>query len=292
MHLEQFLDYMRDTKAASVHTIRNYRMDISGFLQYVNPLLRNKIEKISKEHIRMYLTTLYEKNKKSSIARKLSSIKSYFRWLQKTKQISEDIAKKIPLPKVEKHLPTFLSYAQMEELFATMGKEDRDSLRDRAMFELLYSTGMRVGELVSLNSEDLQCSEKKNLGGSIRIIGKGNKERMVIFGKTARDFLEKYLQARKEQKDVALFLNRFGKRLTARSVERILAQYVMRGGLPQDTTPHTLRHSFASHLLARGADLRFIQELLGHSSLSTTQKYTHIELQKLLEEYRETHPKA
>ena len=242
--------------------------------------------------LRAYLAGLHEKNSKRTIARKLSALRSFARWLHHKDVLARDISDDIPMPKQEKPLPRFLSVAEAERLLA---QPDRDSLagkRDGAILELLYSSGLRVGELVALNCGELRFHATDS-GGLLTVVGKGKKERLAVFGEHAGTSLRTYLAAREKYvPQDPLFLNSRGGRLTARSVERIVNAHVIAAGLPATTSPHTLRHSFATHLLANGADLRVIQELLGHSSLSTTQQYTHIELSELLGEYRRTHPKA
>ncbi|MGZ3711803.1 MAG: tyrosine-type recombinase/integrase, partial [Bdellovibrionota bacterium] len=204
--------------------------------------------------------------------------------------IQKDSAARIPLPKAEKKLPAYLSVEETERLLIAPEEGTREGLRNRAILELLYSTGLRVSELAALDLSDLSAE------GTILVLGKGKKERLVVFGTYARKSVDEYLAMRNEFKpdedEVALFVNSRGGRLSVRGIERIVHDSAMLAGLPNDVSPHTLRHSFASHLLARGADLRVIQELLGHSSLSTTQKYTHIEIEQLMREYQDAHPKA
>lgn len=236
-----------------------------------------------------------------SISRRLSAIRSFFRFLHREGVLERDESVDVPLPKTEKRLPAYLTPVEAERLLAVPESTTPEGLRDRAILELLYSTGLRVSELVGLSLGALQPAPETG-GGTIRVIGKGRKERLVVYGSTAAAAVAEYLQVRSElflagerargEAETALFLNQRGGRLTARSVERLVAAHALKAGLTKDVTPHTLRHSFASHLLANGADLRLIQELLGHSSLSTTQKYTHIEMEQLLREYRTAHPRA
>jgi integrase/recombinase XerC len=288
-----YLDYLRTQKGASPHTLRNYGMDLAGFLRHLEGTgnLSLALNSVNSQHIRAYIASLYEKNSRNSISRKLSSVRSFFRWMLKQGKVQQDIAARVPLPKVEKKLPTFLTVTQVENLLLIPDRSHREGKRDYAILELLYSSGLRVSELTALNRADLQFSDGRDEGGTIRVLGKGAKERVVVFGVTAREALDDYLSVRSDS-EVALFLNSRGGRLTSRSVERMVSAAALQAGLSRDITPHTLRHSFASHLLANGADLRLIQALLGHSSLSTTQKYTHIEMHNLLKEYERAHPRA
>lgn len=296
--VDDFLRYLQEQKDASPHTIRNYGQDLRAFVQYLkqqNPQVSRHVEQIAAIDLRTYISSLMEMNARSSISRKLSSVRSFFRWMAKNNFVPADIASCVPLPKTEKKLPVFLTVSEVENLLKIPTHETKEGVRDYAILELLYSTGMRVGELVGLNYENLEFSPLPEEGGTIRVLGKGRKERVVVFGLLARQAVQRYLSRRSEglsTDEKALFLNQRGGRLTARSVERMVATCALKAGLSSEVTPHTLRHSFASHLLANGADLRLIQELLGHSSLSTTQKYTHIEMRQLLLEYDRSHPRA
>lgn len=299
--LELFLEHLRLEKGSSEHTIRNYRMDVESFFAYLKSLhSSSNLKSLNPLVLRSFLSELHGKNSRVTIARKLSGIRSFFRFLYKKNIISNDISAQIPLPKAEKKLPNFLSPAEVLRLFAIVDLEQKEGVRDRAILELLYSSGLRVGELVSLHLDSLLDSGDCEGGGTIRVLGKGKKERLVVYGWNAKKAVQDYLLRREEfcvvgdkirQDAEALFLNARGGRLTARSVERMVSAAAAKAELSAETTPHSLRHSFASHLLANGADLRLIQELLGHSSLSTTQKYTHIELEQLLREYEMAHPR-
>jgi integrase/recombinase XerC len=294
--MEDFLSHLRDEKNASVHTLRNYRIDLTSFSAYFrasggdfDPAGVTAVE------LRAYLSSLYEKNAKTSIARRLAALRSFYRYLFRRGLVDADVAERVPLPRAEKRLPRHLSLEETERLLGTPEQASALGLRNRAILELLYSTGLRVAELASLDTDDLAAIPESE-GGTLRVIGKGRKERLVVCGATARRAVAKYLERREEfgpeEEETALFLNSRGGRLTVRSIERMVEAVARAAGLPGDVTPHTLRHSFATHLLANGADLRLIQELLGHASLSTTQKYTHLELAQLMREYRSAHPKA
>ncbi len=232
-------------------------------------------------------------NKKSTIARKLASIRSFFQFCLKKKWLEDNPAKVVSTPKQDKHVPTFLSEEEMKHFLDIPQKPEKAlDLRDRALLELLYATGIRVSELVGMDVDDVNFLERL-----IMVRGKGKKERLLPFGSKAEESLRGYIAQRSlinkgNIEATPLFLNYRGKRLTSRSVERIVNKYIRRAALRRKISPHSLRHSFASHLLSRGADLRVIQELLGHESLATTQKYTHIDLRQLLDVYRKSHPRS
>jgi len=226
------------------------------------------------------------------VARKLSSARSFFRFLLREKVIKSNPFENLVTPKIPKRLPNFLYPEEVNALLEAPDPQSPLGLRDRALLELLYSTGVRVEELISINLNDLDLEE-----GEIKILGKGNKERIVLFGSQARKALEVYLrQARPNllegKKSRFLFIGQRGPSLSKRQVERIIRTYAKKAGIPKKVTPHTLRHSFATHLLSGGADLRMVQELLGHVSLSTTQVYTHITKERLKQVYNLAHPRA
>lgn len=294
--IAEYLRALELERGASPHTLRNYSLDLRRFAERFPEQVDLTVFSAPLE-LRAYLARLHEEaNSKRTIARKLSALRSFARWLHHKGWLAQDVSDDIPMPKQEKPLPRFLSVTEVETLLAQPDHESLAGKRDRAILELLYSSGMRVGELVALNVNELQFHAGAEGGGVIRVLGKGGKERLVVFGEHAGNAVRDYLAALgldgEATADSPLFRNQRGGRLTSRSVERMVAAYVVKAQLPATTTPHTLRHSFATHLLANGADLRLIQELLGHSSLSTTQRYTHIELSELLGEYRRAHPKA
>jgi len=295
--MEDFLSHLRDEKDASVHTLRNYSIDLASFSRYFQSAKAEAFDPaaITPLELRAYLSSLYGKNAKTSIARRLAALRSFYRFLYRKGLVQTDVAERVPLPKTEKRLPRHLSLEETEKLLGTPEPSSALGLRNRAILELLYSTGLRVAELAALDTDDLTAIRSLE-GGTLRVLGKGKKERLVVCGATARAAVANYLDRRQEfgpeEEETALFLNSRGGRLSVRSVERMVEVAARLAGLPGDVTPHTLRHSFATHLLANGADLRLIQELLGHSSLSTTQKYTHVELQQIMREYRSAHPTA
>jgi len=290
--LSQFLTSLKHEKNASPHTISSYRRDLLQLAVFLEER-KVKLKEVDNIVLRGFLAVLQEKkNKKSTIARKLASIRTFFQFCIKMKWLEDNPAKVVATPKQERHVPSFLSEDEMAEFLDIPDSRQPLDLRDKCLLELLYATGIRVSELVGINLEDVDFTERL-----IRIRGKGKKERLVPFGKKAEDSLASYIRARRELlkgegDDAALFLNYRGERLTSRSVERIVDKYIRITALQRKISPHSLRHSFASHLLSRGADLRVIQELLGHESLATTQKYTHLDLKQLLDVYKKSHPRS
>ena len=289
--ISQFLAFLKHEKNASPHTIAAYERDLRQLASYLEER-RVELREVDNVILRGFLATLQEKkNKKSTIARKLAAVRSFFQFCMKKKWVEDNPAKIVATPKQEKHVPTFLSEDEMAKILDLPLSHQPLDLRDRAVLELLYATGIRVSELVGINLNDVNFSERL-----IRVRGKGKKERIVPFGRKAEESMAFYLRARhqinKGDIEEALFLNYRGERLTSRSVERIVDKYIHLTALRRKISPHSLRHSFASHLLSRGADLRVIQELLGHESLATTQKYTHLDLKQLLDVYKKSHPRS
>jgi integrase/recombinase XerC len=290
--LSEFLDYLRYERNASVHTIAGYRRDLGQFLDYIEAR-ESSLRKVDNVLIRGFLAQLHERKlKKSTSARKLAAIRSFFRYGVKRKWFADNPARMVATPKQEKHVPSFLSEQEMATFLEVPQSGRPLDLRDRAILELLYASGIRVSELVGINLEDISLRERL-----IRVRGKGKKERLVPFGRVAAERLTDYLRVRPELVqdrvgETSLFLNYQGRRITPRSVERIVDKYIRRTAVRRKISPHSLRHSFASHLLGRGADLRAIQELLGHESLATTQKYTHLNLGQLMDVYHKSHPRS
>lgn len=292
-YIDDFSSYLENEKRSSPHTVKNYLIDLAQFLDFLKT--RGKSQDIAlMDHtvIREYLGTLFGRKNPTSIARKLSSLRSFFDFCIRKSLIKNNPAKEVPAPKVPKRVPKFLT---VDEVFALIDSPDTNGAlgrRDKAILELLYASGLRVSELVGLNNGDVNLEE-----GTVRVLGKGRKERIVPVGKKACDSLNYYLELRpaliSEAKDNgAIFVNRNGTRLSTRAIERLLVKYIKQSGVQKAATPHVLRHTFATHLLNAGADMRGIQELLGHSSLSTTQKYTHVGIEKMMEVYDKAHPKA
>ena len=297
--IDQYASYLRLERNVSPHTLRNYLSDLRQFQEFLSQRAKEEQEKkialedVTVHLIRAYLASLSKRNRKSSIGRKLAALKGFFRYLVREKHIQRDPLALISTPKQEKPLPAFLS---VDDVFRLLGGVQGNGLltvRDRAILEALYSTGVRVSELVGLNWGDIDFQL-----GIIRVIGKGSKERIVPIGEVALQALREYgaEQARKWRRaakgETPVFLNHRGGRITTRSVARVVEKYLKAAGIPVRMGPHGLRHTFATHLLNGGADLRVIQELLGHASLSTTQRYTHVNLDQLTAVYDRAHPRA
>lgn len=297
--IERFSSYLEHERAASPHTRKNYVVDIQQFASFIQKKLPEissdvpgKIKLIDAAVVRDYMSAMWNEWSPSSMARKLASLRTFFNYCQRLGFVSNNPAKEVATPKIPKRVPKFLTVDEVFTLIDTAVDVGALGSRDRAILELLYASGIRVSELVGLNLDDVDLTSH-----TVRVLGKGRKERIVPMGEKACLALVKYLEQRKallkdESIERGFFLNRHGGRLTARSIERLLAKYLRRCGIQKTVTPHVLRHTFATHLLGAGADMRGIQELLGHSSLSTTQKYTHVGIDKLMNAYDETHPKA
>ena len=290
--LEGFIAYLKYERNASPHTISNYRRDLLQLAHYLESK-KLSLKDIDNIVLRGFLAVLYDRGeKKSTVGRKLAAIRSFFQFCVRKRWMDDNPAKVVSTPKQDKSVPSFLSEEEMQEFLDLPQTAKPLDLRDKAMLELLYATGIRVSELVGICLEDVKFASRL-----IRIKGKGKKERLVPFGRTAEKSLRSYLRVRpllnKEQvEETTVFLNYRGQKLSSRSVERTVDKCIQRSAVRRKISPHSLRHSFASHLLSRGADLRIIQELLGHESLATTQKYTHLDLKHLLDVYRKSHPRS
>ncbi len=277
-HLIGFFDYLQKEKNFSPHTLRAYRSDLRLFFEFLSD---QRIDTVDHTAITRFLAALYRYGlDRRSISRKLSTLKSFFKTLVKLHHTDDNPAALVRSPKTKKHLPGFLTFSQVEEGLAI------DDPRDRAIIEVLYSCGLRASELVGLNRNDLDLVRQE-----VRVRGKGGKERIVPVGRAARQAVVHYFTGRSAASP-ALFVNHRGGRLTTRSLQRIVRKYLIRVARIAGTNPHILRHTFATHLLERGADLRAVQELLGHASLSTVQIYTHLTTKRLKEIYRQAHPRA
>jgi integrase/recombinase XerC len=302
--IETFLEYLRDQKRYSEHTIRNYHGDLSQFLQFLTTRYGTShegrktsldVETFDPLIIREYLGSLYGRLSRTTIARKLSAVRSFFLFLEKTGVIKGNPAADIATPKIEKYIPHYLPVDDMFRLLNRPVRETPLGLRDLAILEVLYSCGIRVSELEALNISSIDFDERL-----VKVVGKGNKERIVPIGRQALDALKNYLAATQylrrkrglDSQKAPLFISFRGDRLSVRSVGRIIKRYALESGLTSEISPHSMRHTFATHLLDGGADLRSVQELLGHSSLSTTQKYTHVSLDRLMQVYDKAHPRS
>lgn len=293
---EKFIQYLVSEKKYSQHTVRNYNSDLTDFFSFLKDFTsshRIDPKKIEDFHIRAFLNSLFSRElSKSSISRKLSSIKAYFQYLRREQILKNNPAAMISSPKLEKKLPEHLTIQETETFLDSIHGKTPLTKRDRAMFELIYSCGLRVSEVVSLDVNSLDIPEK-----TVLVRGKGKKERLLPVGKSAILAIQDYMKERgtlMKKKSVshesALFLNNTGTRISTRSVESKIKKYLVSAGIFTDATPHSLRHSFATHLLGKGADLRGIQELLGHASMNTTQRYTHMTIQHIMNTYNSSHP--
>ncbi len=301
--VDTFVGYLRDQKGYSKHTIRSYLVDLKQFIGFLaskesaqaDENAELQPEAISPLIIREYLGSMYGNFSRSTIARKLSAVRSFFLFLEKKGICAGNPAVDIATPKQEKHLPGYLSVDDVFRLIEKSGKKKPLDFRDLAILEMLYSCGIRASELEALNVSSIDFNECL-----VRVIGKGNKERIVPVGRKAIKAITLYLEAtqglRKESggysPESPLFVNFRGGRLSVRSVGRIIKKYAIASGLSSEISPHFMRHSFATHLLDGGADLRSVQELLGHENLSTTQKYTHVSLDRIMEVYDKAHPRS
>jgi len=301
--IHSFVETLSAEKGYSENTCRGYRRDLREFASYLEERhsegtgrtqksYRINVSEIDSIAIRGYLGYLHKRNKKTTIARKLSALRSFFRYLIKRGLVKENPADAIVTPKQDKTIPEYLAVDEMFRLLDSIRSDSVLDLRNRAIFETLYSSGIRISELVGMNTVDVDFD-----GATLRVLGKGNKERIVPIGRKAlqaighyRDQLQAECGTRLEVSG-PLFLNKHNGRLTARSIARILDNLIKTCGILKPISPHTLRHTFATHMLDAGADLRVVQELLGHKSLSTTQRYTHVSIDRLMEAYDKAHPR-
>lgn len=284
---DRFLTHLRLSKGVSEHTLRGYSIDFRSFAAFSQV---RSLSDISKRLVRRYLADLYEKKVSNrTVLRRLSALRSFYRFAMREKIVSENPLEEVESPKKEKRLPSFLTYDQVEILFAQPDTSNYLGFRDRAIMELFYSSGLRLSELVGL---DRKRFDSKNL--LLTIHGKGKKIRQTPITASAAQWILDYLNhpEREEKESQAIFLNRWGSRLSARSVDRSFAAYLRRSGLSDRITPHTIRHTIATHWLEKGMDLKTIQLLLGHASLSTTTIYTHVSPKLKREVYEKTHPRA
>ena len=290
-----FLDYLTYERNVSVNTISAYRDDLESFVSFLCndyfTLGRDQLDfrKVDNLTVRAYLAHLARRKlARATVARQLSALRTFFRHLMREGGVEVNPARAVATPKREKHLPSVMQPAEVALLLEQPDLSTPLGLRDRAFLELMYASGLRISELVGIDMDDIEIRARL-----VKVRGKGSKERIVPFGTKAQDAIRAYLPARRtDGEEDALFVNYRGARITARSVRRLFDQYVRAAALRAGLSPHTLRHSFATHLLNAGADLRGIQELLGHASLSTTQKYTHLNDWELIKVYKKAHPRA
>ncbi|MHB8972566.1 MAG: tyrosine recombinase XerC [Pirellulaceae bacterium] len=290
----RFLRYLQVERNASDLTIKSYREDLTALMEYLSGQtgVLPRPSEITPLDLRQYVAALHQAGyAKSSVARHLATLRSLFRFAQREGLSEQNPAKPLRNPRPDRKLPHFLSTDEISQLLRAPAADGPMGLRDRAILETTYSAGLRVSELVAINDEDLDLE-----GGLVRVRGKGRRERLAPLGQYALRAISRWMGARplprQTRTEHPLYLNKFGHRLTTRSVARMLEKYLKQTGLDRRTSPHTLRHSFATHLLDRGADIRSVQELLGHKSLVTTQIYTHISTAGLREVYEKAHPRA
>jgi len=297
--VRKYLTYLAMERQYSTHTVTAYQNDLNQFVDFLQDHFRKeplRPDSVDTDLVRRFLRSLFDNGfSKKSIARKLSSVRSFYRFLLFRGLARENPAEVVVSPKLEKRLPVFLDERSMERMLDAPNRTDRDGIRDAAVLELLYSTGIRLGELIRLNLDDMDFANR-----TVKVLGKGKKHRLVPFGKKACDSVRAYLSRRREflrpetprEDRQAVFLSARGLRIYAKAVHQIVKRYITQVSEVEKTSPHVIRHSFATHLLNRGADLRAVMELLGHESLSTTQLYTHVTVDRLKKVYRQAHPKA
>jgi len=286
--LDLFIDYLLLEKGFSLNTLLSYRRDLEKFVSFLEKRNISIIDATSKD-IKLYLQDLARELKPASVARNLAAIRSFYKYLLREKMVGENPALDVDGPKLGLKLPEILSYEEIDLLLKAPDLSTWEGVRDRAMLELLYATGLRVSELINLELPNLYLDERY-----VKILGKGAKMRIVPFGEVAAHYLNQYLalRAKRKSNSLKLFITRKGSGFTRQGFWKMLKRYGQKAGIAKNLTPHLIRHSFATHLLENGADLRIVQELLGHSFIETTQIYTHLTTRKLREVFRKAHPRA
>lgn len=295
LHIKDFIHFLIVEKGLAQNTIVSYERDLKSYTKYLKKVESiTNLQDIQRIHIVHFLTFLKEQGKSArTMARHIASIRAFHQFLLRDKVVDNDPTVHIETPKQERSLPKVLNLQEVEQLLETPKEDSHFGLRDKAMLELLYATGIRISELIGLNTGDVHITM-----GFVRCIGKGNKERIIPIGKSAIGAVQKYLDegrpsfVSKKHRDDALFLNHHGQRMTRQGFWKILKRLASEAGISKELTPHTLRHSFATHLLENGADLRAVQEMLGHADISTTQIYTHVTKTRLKDVYKQFHPRA
>lgn len=288
-YIERFLSYLEHEKNYSSLTILNYRKDLMEFLELIN---NKDLSKVVKDDVRIYLKILFDNdNKASTVSRKISTLKSFYKFMKENKFISINPVSSIKYPKKEKNLPKFVQYNELEDLIL-ISKNGELGDRNNLIIELMYSTGVRVSELVNIKISDIDFTNKR-----IRILGKGSYERFVFFGEYANEALVKYIsekriQLLKGQENDYLFLNKDGRKITTRGVFKVIDNIIKETSIKTKVSPHTLRHTFATHLLDNGCDLRSVQEMLGHKNINSTEVYTHVTSERLKDVYFKSHPRG
>ncbi len=291
--LNRYVKHLELERGISPLTVRNYTSDIRGFLDFLGNNGIDSLDKVSRSTMRLYLGWLHEQGiVRASISRKLSALRSFYRYLARENLVDAEPLSTLSSPKLEKRLPTFLTHEEMARLIEAPDSSTPQGLRDRAILELLYAAGLRVSEITALDLNDIDLGSRQ-----IKVWGKGSKERMVLMGKPAAEALKLYLDLGRIKLEgkaytQALFLNRFGERISERRIQHIIKRYGRQAGLEMRMFPHIMRHTFATHLLDGGADLRVVQDLLGHARLSSTQIYTHVSQSQIRRSYLAAHPRS
>jgi len=294
--IENFLQYLLSEKHYSIHTVLAYKTDLTQFFDFLvkerGKASSSLLKEATKEEIRLFLGELVRHGiSKRSAGRKLASLRAFFKYLIKTGEMEANPTLALVSPKKAKTLPNFLREEEIQKALQSITQDSVSGVRDRTVLELLYGTGMRLSELVSLNLDNLDL-----VAGTVRVHGKGGKERLIPIGKNTGAVVKDYLFRRKELHPVmgnqAFFLNRKGDRISSRGVQLLVHKWLNKASEKKKLSPHVLRHTFATHLLDRGADIKAVKELLGHASLSTTQVYTHVTMDRLKKVYRQAHPRA
>jgi integrase/recombinase XerD len=293
MLIDQFIHYLAVEKGLSANTLESYQRDLVAYISYLQKQGIPQIEDSTRAHIVGYLLSLQEKGRATAtLSRNMASIRAFYQFLVRDRYLDKDPSLHLETPKIEKRLPKVLSIAEVERLLDSPRTDQPAGIRDKAMLELLYATGIRVSELVQLSIADVNLEM-----GFLTCMGKGSKERMIPLGSVAVEIVRQYInlgrpRLLKEANETALFLNHQGKRITRQGFWKIIKRYAGQANIRAEITPHTLRHSFATHLLENGADLRSVQEMLGHADISTTQIYTHVTRTRIKDVYAKTHPRA
>jgi len=293
MLIDQFIHFLAVEKGLAANTLESYQRDMLAYTAYLRDHGVSDIRDSTRTHIIGYLMTLQEKGRATAtLSRNMASIRAFYQFLVRDKYLDKDPSIHLETPKIEKRLPKVLSIEEVERLLDGPSLQNPAGLRDKAMLELLYATGIRVSELVSLAVGDVNLDM-----GFVKCLGKGSKERIIPLGSVAIHMVRQYMdtgrpQLLKDKNETALFLNHLGKQITRQGFWKIIKRYAQQVNIRTEITPHTLRHSFATHLLENGADLRSVQEMLGHADISTTQIYTHVTRTRIKDVYAKTHPRA
>ncbi|NLY54673.1 MAG: site-specific tyrosine recombinase XerD [Firmicutes bacterium] len=292
--VEEYLTYLNVERGLAVNTLEAYGRDLRSYVRFLKEHKVTSFLQTDRDTVRAYLEHLHNLGRAAStISRNLAALKSFYQFLVSESLMKEDPTIHLESPKVLKRLPRVLNLSEVEALLNQPSLEDAFSLRDKAMLEVIYATGIRVSELVALNLSDVNLE-----AGYLRCVGKGNKERIVPLGSVAVKYVEMYLDlgrpelTKNNSSEVALFVNHHGRRLSRQGFWKVVKRYAKEANIDENITPHTLRHSFATHLLENGADLRSVQEMLGHADISTTQIYTQVTRNRLQEVYKKSHPRA